>query len=175
MPHRPLDATLRPPNEPEALGQVPKWLKHSPNLMAPYNRPQIERTKTVYKYGDVIESKLPTMKHDMASQQDEELHFDSRFESGNLLSSTRLYRADVAKESTYGAARLPIDCPWVVDYEYNLQMHPDLRTSALQRFISLHRLSGLRVAKCALQNHVFQTVNWHLLPFPGNPMRPVFI
>lgn len=102
--------------------------------MAPHNRPEVESTKKVYIYGDTdsetnfsTSNEAVSMVDDEAS--DEELHFDSCFESGNLLSATRLYRVQLDKEASHGTIRSENDRPWVVEHEYDLQMHPDLKTN----------------------------------------------
>ncbi|KAJ8613118.1 hypothetical protein CTAYLR_004801 [Chrysophaeum taylorii] len=123
LPARHIDGMLPPPTEHEPLGSIPKWLRHSPDAMAPSQRPEVECSKRVYTYGDPLPLEQPN--------ETDELRFDSCFESGNLLSATRLFRTEgVNKETLPTASRQVHDrIPWVVDHEYDLQMHPDLKTS----------------------------------------------
>lgn len=116
LPARCLDATLGPPVEHEPLGPIPKWIRYAPDAMAPANRPYVVRSTRVYTYGVDDDD-------DTTARCADDLRFTACFESGNLLSATRLFRSCPIDE-----AHATVDVPLVVDHEYDLQMHPDLKT-----------------------------------------------
>ena len=79
-----------------------------------------EASRSVKKVSDDIASNNETDEESVVPAPT--LIFDAIFESGNLLSATRVYRQEEDQRKEH-------DPPWIVDHEYDLQMHPDLKTA----------------------------------------------
>ncbi|KAJ1454709.1 hypothetical protein M885DRAFT_521293 [Pelagophyceae sp. CCMP2097] len=148
-----LDASLPPPTKREAVAQLPRWLKHSPGAMAPANRPEVLRAERVFSYSG-FPPEAPAAPAAAApapaaefSADEPDLSFDSCFESGNLLSATRIYRSsDEAFKPPPGGKECAV--PWVVSSEYDLQMHPDVHSRGNTQwfFFAVRRaVKGMRV------------------------------
>ena len=115
LPHRDVDGALPPPTKREPLGGLPRFLNTNADLDAPYMRPSVSSRRRLYDYATGPSSICA----------DSDLGFESRFESGNLLSADRLERRYLPEAAPRPS---PSGEPWP-DQEYDLQMHPDVGTA----------------------------------------------